>query len=51
MNYKHWQESKFQKTTINNCGVFAIGRLVDPLVGISTICLLFLLINFIAPHL
>ena len=51
MNYKHWMESNQQKTTVNNCSVFAIGRLVDPRVGISAICLLFLLISFIAPHL
>lgn len=46
MNYKHWQESKNQKTTVNNCGFFTFARLVDPSVGISAICLLFLLINY-----
>jgi len=45
MNNKHWQKSMTKKTTANYCGTFAFIRLVDPKIGISTICLLFFLFN------
>jgi len=51
MNNKKWQESKHGMTAVCNYGVFAFIRLVDPLVGVSTICLLFLLTIFIAQKL
>jgi|GEM_PF-1827716 len=45
MNNKHWQKSMTKKTTVNYCGTFAFIRLVDPKVGVSTICLLFFMFN------
>ena len=48
MNNRQWQKSMTKKTTNNYRGFFACIRLVDPMVGISTIYLLLFPFIFIA---
>lgn len=51
MNKHQWQKSKQGMTAVCNYGVFAFIRLVDPRIGVSTICLLFSTNTFIAQKL